>query len=379
VNARATSAVLPSLHVSGYLFHDGTATIAAVTPQPAASRALPDSGLELVGLDATGRQLASAPLKVNPIHVDREVPPEGLDGVIPAAGVAKVEIVRAGAVLASRAESAHAPIVSIIGVPTGGGRTTTIRWRATDADGDQLLVSIDYSANGGRTYKRIWMGPSANTVHVPSRYLSRSARARIRLTVNDGFRAAVAVSRLFRAPGAPPVATILTPSPGTRQPDDAPLVLSGQAFDDAGTMLRGARLRWLFRGRLLGTGSGIAVTALRPGRDRLELLARDRFGRTGSASVVVVVRAARPLFLVLSAPKRVARGARALRLKVASSLDARLAVRVAARGRRQRFAVSRRLRSLRVSIPAGHNPLSLQLSLSAGGPTRTVTVVVRRR
>ena len=135
--------------------------------------------------------------------------------------------------------------------------------------------------------------------------------------------------------------TILSPARGTREANDAPLVLSGQAFDDAGTALKGTRLRWLLGRRLLGTGTEIAATGLRPGRDRIVLRAH-RFGRVGHASVRVLLRAGRPPFLVLSAPRRVGRHARSLRLAVRSSLDAQLTVRVGGRARHQTIAVRRR-------------------------------------
>jgi hypothetical protein len=378
--ALASSARRPSLEVNGFLFHDGTASITAVTPLRASSRALPDSGVELVGLDAAGHEVTSAPLRLDAIHVDGEVPPVGLSGVIPAAGVARVEIVNsAGSVLATVSESAHAPTVAVRGIPAAHGAGTTIRWRAHDADGGALLAAVDYSANGGRRYRRIWIGPSNGRVRLPSRYLSRSAHARVEVTVNDGFRSATARSRLFGAPGAAPTVTILSPARGARSPDDAPLLLSGQAFDDAGKLLGGKRLRWFLGARLLGTGAQISPTALPAGRRRVVLVARDRFGRTGRASVLVTLRAARPLFLVLSAPKRVKPSARSMKLKVRSSLDAQLGVRTAARGKAQRFAVSRRLRTLRIRISKGSKSLELHLALSAGGLTRTATVSVPRR
>jgi hypothetical protein len=377
--ARATSAARPALQVIGYLFPGAAATIDAVTALRAPSRALPDAGIELVGLDAAGHQLVSAPMKEDLIHVDREVPPIGLSGVIPSAGVAEVEIVSAGTVLASQTESPHAPTVSLHGVPVSRRGTTTIRWRAHDADGGSLVASLDYSSNGGRTYRRIWIGPSHGIVSLPSRYLSRSSHARVEITVNDGFRSATATSRVFGSPGAPPTVTILSPTRGARSPSDAPLLLSGQAFDDAGTLLAGRRLRWLLGKRVLGSGPRVSSVGLPPGRDRIVLAARDGHGRTGRASVVVRVLAARPLFLVLSGPKRVGRRARSLKLKVASSLDATLAVRPSPRGGKvQRFAVSRRPRRLRVRITPGRKTLRLRLSLSAERRTRSMSLSVRR-
>ena len=376
--ARATSAPRPSLEVSGFLYPDGTGSIDAVTPLRASSRALPDSGIELVGLDAAGREVTKTPMREDAIHVDGEAPPVGLDGVIPSARVASVEIISNGTVLATRSETAHAPTVSLRGLPVARRGKTTIRWRAHDPDGGSLVASIDYSATDGRTSRRIWIGPSRGVVSLRSRYLSRSSQARVEITVNDGFRTSSADSRRFRAPGAPPIVTILSPAAGARSPNDAPLVLSGQAFDDAGNAIGGRRLRWLLGRRVLGAGAEISAVGLHPGRDQIVLEARDRNGRTGHASLIVKLQASRPLFLELSAPKRVTPGARSLTLRVRSSLDAQLTVRTGSRASPQRFAVSRRLRTLRVRIVPGTQPVTLRLSLSAGRLTRIATVSVRR-
>jgi hypothetical protein len=377
LGARATAPV-PSFHVSAFLNHDGTTTIVSVTPLDAHGRPASASGYHLIGLDAAGHQVTDVQMALNAVHVDHEAAPVELDGVIPSAGVVSVAIVHDGATLASRRRSAHAPTVSVRGVPVARGGRTTIRWRSHDADGDPLGAAIDYSANDGRSYRRIWIGPNRGLVRVPSRYLSLSSRARVRVTVNDGFRSTTTSSRRFRAPGAPPIVSILSPSPGVREPNDAPLVLSGQAVDDSGKLLGGKRLRWFLGARVLGTGAHIAVAGLRAGHDRIVLVGTDGAGRAGRASVTVVLRAARPLFLVLSAPKRVKRNAGVLKLKVSSSLDARLAVRTSVHARAQRFTVSRRPRTLAVHIPRSSKRLALGLSLSAGGLTRTVTVVVRR-
>jgi hypothetical protein len=141
-------------------------------------------------------------------------------------------------------------------------------------------------------------------------------------------------------------------------------VLSGQAFDDRGDALTGKRLRWRTGRRLLGKGEDITATGLRAGRHRIDLLARDGAGRTSRASIVVQLTAARPLFLTLTVPKAVKRTARSLRLKLASSLPAKLAVR-GGRGT-QSFKVGRRARTLTVRIARGTKPLKLRLSLRAG-------------
>jgi len=214
-------------------------------------------------------------------------------------------------------------------------------------------------------------------VQLPARLLSRSNRARVRVRVNDGFRETAATSRGFRSPGGAPVAQILSPRRGARQPNDAPLVLRGQAFDDADRSLTGRRLRWYVGRKLVGTGTQTAPVGLKAGRHRVRLLARDRFGRVGRASITIRLTAARPAFLVLTAPKSAKRSARTLSLKVASTLRARLTVRGGRRA--QRFSVSRRAKTVRVRVKPGRRPLTLRLTLAAGGRSTPATVSVARQ
>jgi hypothetical protein len=376
--ARNASAHVPSLRVSAILNHDGTASVASVTPVEAPPEPPSQSGFHLIGSDISGKHVADVQMLVNAVHVDGEVPPVVLDGVIPAAGVASVAIVRNGSKLAGRQRSAHAPTVALHGIPIAKGTKTTIGWSAHDADGNALTLAIDYSADDGRHYEQIWSGPDKRVARVPTRYLSRSSTARIRVTVSDGFWTATATSRRFRSPGAPPVVSILSPASGVREPNDAPLVLAGQAFDDRLRLLTGRQLRWLLGRRLLGAGAQISVAGLPAGRHRIDLVARDRDGRTSRASVQVNLGAARPLFLILRAPAVVPRTAHSVPLTVASSLDATLVVRVSGL-RSERFAVDRRTRRMTVRIRRGRKALRLQLLLSSGGQTRTAVLTLRRR
>jgi hypothetical protein len=378
VHAGNASAHVPSLRVSAILNPDGTASVASVTPVEAPPEPPSQSGFHLIGSDISGKHVADVQMLVDAVHVDGELPPVVLYGVIPAAGVASIAIVRDGAKLAGRQRSAHGPTVALHGVPSAKGAKTTIGWSAQDADGNALTLAIDYSADDGRHYEQIWSGPDKRVARVPTRYLSRSSTARIRVTVSDGFRTATVASRRFRSPGAPPVVSILSPTTGAREPNDAPLVLAGQAFDDRLRLLTGRRLRWLLGRRLLGAGAQISVAGLPDGRHRIDLVARDPAGRKNRASVQVNLGAARPLFLILRAPTVVPRTAHSMPLTVASSLAATLVVRVPGL-RSGRFAVTRHKRRMTVRIPRGRKTLRLQLSLSSGGQTRTAVLTLRRR
>jgi hypothetical protein len=354
-------------------------TIVDVNPVKAPPQPPSNSPYHLIATDSNGHTLVDVPMLASFGHSDSS-PPQPiltLAAVVPAAGVTSVGVLSNGVTLATRKQSAHPPTVTIPQLPSFHASNAVVRWRATDPDRDPLDLEIDYSGNGGRTWSPVWIGPNRGQAALPARYLFRSTHARIRVVVNDGFQTTAAVSRRFSSPGAPPSVRILTPWPGLRQPNGAPLVLSGQAFDDQSRLLTGHQLRWMLGRRLLGTGSQITVSGLPAGVRQIELVARDGIGRTAVASLVVRLRATRPLFLALQAPRKLGRTARSLRLTVSSSLDATLVVRVASL-RPQRFAVGRRTRHLTVHILRGHHLLSLRLSLSAGGLTRTTVLDVPR-
>lgn len=377
--AHAAANAVASLQVTASVDRDGHVTIADVNPVNAPPQPASDSPYHLVATDSSGRTLVDVPMLASFGHADSS-PPQPiltLAAVVPAARVTSVGVLANGVTLATRKKSAHSPTVTIPRLPSFHAGNALVRWRAGDQDQDPLVVEVDYSGDSGRTWNPVWMGPNVGSARLPAHYLFRAAQARIRVLVNDGFQTTTAVSRYFRSPGAPPSVRILMPWPGLRQPNGAPLVLNGQAFDDQSRMLTGPQLRWMLGRRLLGTGSQITVSGLPAGARQIELVARDRVGRTAMASLVVRLLATRPLFLTLQAPRKLGRKTRSLRLTVSSSLDATLTVQVAGL-RPQRFAVGRRARHLTVHILRGSKTLSLRLSLGAAGLTRTTTLNIPR-
>ena len=369
-------AAVDSLHVTGFASGD-TGSITAVAPESAPPQPPSDSAYRLVGVDGAGQVVADVAMIATPFHADDQPPGLSLDAVIPRAGVATVAIVRDGTVLDARAQSASAPTVALRGKPRFRKGNAELRWRSGDADGDALLASVEYSADDGDTFEQIWAGPSAGAATVPAHYLSRSGDARLRVTVNDGFREASVSSKRFASPGAPPDATIIAPANGTRQPNDAPLSLSGQAFDDASNAIRGKDLTWFSGKRRLGSGERIAPAGLRPGRHRIELVARDRTGRVGRDAITVRLAPTPPVFLELAAPDSVKKKARSLGLRVASSLEAKLKV-SGAGGKAQTFSVGRRASRVAVRIPRGSRELDLRLELKAGKRASTRLLSVDR-
>jgi hypothetical protein len=296
---------------------------------------------------------------------------------VPAAGAAKIELVRGDQVLASRSRSAHAPRVTLrtprAGTRVGAKTRVVVSWRASDADRNPLTAAVEYSANGGRSYRTLAANLTGTSITLPGRVLSYTRNARIRVRVNDGFDDALVTSGRLRADGAAPTVRITSPRARTRLANDAAVTLTGEAYDDAGTQLRGRALRWYAGRRLLGTGASLSVNGLPAGTRVLRLRARDGRDRTASASVAMRVRAVPPQFTILRAPPRVSRSARSVRLRLASAVPAE--VRIGAR----RYALTRRSRTISVPIKLGRSAVRLTLRLTAGGRTQVRTVNVARR
>jgi hypothetical protein len=371
-----------SLQVSGVVEPDRT-TINQVAPASGQTvRAVKSSPVHAVVRNAAGQVVGNAALSVTTGHLDSShrgrpaTPVIAFDGVVPARGGNQLSIVSGGKTVVTRTRSAHAPKAHLLSPrrgTMGRKRTVTVRWTASDADRQILLTNVDYSSDKGRHWHAVYTTDRAvHSVKLASRYFTGSKNARLRVRVSDGFNQVVSTSGRLRAVGRAPNVTITGPRRNERFLSDASVYLQGQAFDDAFRMLTGQRLTWFAGKRRLGHGASLNARGLPPGKVRLRLVARDRTGRAGSASVVVRVSAARPFFTTLSAPKKLSRKAGTLKLKVATNVAATL------RAGGKNHAVASRTKTIRVKVKTGNKALKLGLRLTAHRRTATQTLAVPR-
>jgi hypothetical protein len=338
------------------------------------------SNVSLRVVDKAGGLVTETPVPVEQTHIDTGGTGSNIvqiSAVVPAPGGRRVDLIRDGVVLDSVSRSPSAPKVRLIaprrGTRVGSRGTLQVRWRARDKDRAQELVSLDFSANGGKSWKPVATGLRGSRFALPVSFLAATKNARMRVRLDDGWREAASVSGRFSVAGPPPQVTIESPRKGMRLRADEPLNLEGVAYDDRSRTLDGGQLRWFDGRRALGRGQRVSVISLRPGKHVIRLLARDRGGRTGRASVRVTVAPVKPSFLVLSTPKSVSRKARRIRVRAASSLPGTLTV----RGRR--FAIDRRTRRYSVRVKRGRKPLSLRLVLRGGGRRTVAKLTIPRR
>ena len=292
------------------------------------------------------------------------------------AGTAAVEVTRGGAPL-DRKERSRPPVVKLTAPATGvhvaGSGGLDVRWTASDPDGDPLHATIDYAA-GGTDWRTVFQGPSAGRATVPGGFLEAGPKARVRVTVDDGFEQARDVSAAFETAGAAPTVQIALPDDGDELQAGRTLLV-GSASGDRGR-LPGRALTWFAGSKRLGRGERLQAT-LPAGSVRLRLVARDAGGRAGTATRRLTVAPARLALRGLRVPDRVAPGAS----RVAVTLAATVPARVRAGGRT--FRIGPRARRIRIPLPGRPRTgvVKAELTIAATGrrqPALRQTVVVLR-
>jgi hypothetical protein len=248
-----------------------------------------------------------------------------------------------------------------------------VRWKATNPEQLTLSASIDYSRDGGRSWRTIFIGPNTGRAALASFYLIAARHARVRVRVNDGFNESDAVSGRFTALGAPPQVTIQTVlASGTRVAGDARLQLDGQAFDQRLRALSGRSLKWYDGPFVLGTGSALSAGPLPAGANHIRLVASDPGGRSATATLTAIVSPVKLPFLKLRIPQHASPGARHLTFRAAASVPATLTI------DRHHFTLGKRAKKFSLPIGRGRRRLLLQITVAAGGINVPFAVNVTR-
>lgn len=392
IAARAQqSPATATLSVRGLVEH-GQVIVTRVAPGGGAPSKRSESQFKLVLRSRGGAVLTDWPMTVTHteghgnaatfLSADVALPPLRA-GHLPG-DLGSVEIVSDGQVQARVVRSTSLPtarLVSPIGGIVGKGRSVTVRWAAGDLDpGAQLAVAIDYSSNGGRTWRQVHAGRNEGRVALPSTFFSASRNARLRLRVSDGFDETWVVSKRLVAVGRPPQVDIASPTPRARFFSDGQIDLGATAYDDAGAFLDGKSVVWFDGSRRIATGRLASADGLEPGVHVIRAVARDRLGRAGTTSVRIRIVPARPAIILKGGPNKLRPKARVLRLRLACTVPAVLSTAgPSSRDAGFRAGCNPKARSLGVPIRPGRGDLRLVLHAKApDARTSSLTLVIRR-
>lgn len=213
----------------------------------------------------------------------------------PAGQVTRVELLRGSTLLAVLAAGGAAPTVQVL-APTAGQTVDgdmTLRWRASDPDaGDKLLFSMQYSPDGGQTWRAVLTSFGTNMpgseYSLPLRRLGwlpgGTTNARIRVLASDGYHTAAALSAPFTVPDRKPEPLISAPGDHTGYPAGAAITLRGFAMDAEDGSIPDSGLAWRLNGAPAGAGKQMTLVGLASGEYTVELAATDSAGQTATAS-----------------------------------------------------------------------------------------------
>ncbi|NOZ27514.1 MAG: hypothetical protein GXP39_05605, partial [Chloroflexi bacterium] len=199
--------------------------------------------------------------------------------------------------LAGRDVSAHAPTVTVT-YPNGGevwgSQPVTVTWTANDADGDLLHYLVQYSADGGNTW-RVLAGRLSDTFYALNPMnLPGGDQALIRVAANDGVNTGRDVSdATFQVANKPPEARILAPASGRTFVQGQPVILRGVAHDREDGRLTGSSLTWTSDlDGAVGTGRVVVMPSPSVGAHRITFTATDSRGLIATDEVQIEVQSA---------------------------------------------------------------------------------------
>ena len=226
-----------AFRVSGEIFSDGTATLDPIVETTIVNlENNPPDGTQycVSAQNGVGATIISRCLDLaffNP-HSGEAANSRAFFMLLPnPGGVTTFNMSTAGSVLATRQVSSHRPTVAVI-APNGGDSwsamgTQTIRWSATDLDGDSLSYSVFYSRDG-TDWVPLASGIRDTHVDVNLAELGGSTSARVRVEVTDGVSTSSDESdSTFSVAPKAPWAAILAPQEGTVIPTGHAVLLAG--------------------------------------------------------------------------------------------------------------------------------------------------------
>jgi len=184
--------------------------------------------------------------------------------------------------LLSTLVSPNTPQVTLLS-PNGGEVWSaygqeTITWEGSDADGDPLRYAIQYSADGGATWKAVVANLVEPWYQVNLAWLAGSEQALVRVVASDGVNTAYDQSDgAFTVGRKPPAPAIGSPADGAVIPSGGMVILQGAASDvEDGAMTDDRAFRWTSdREGILGVGRTLLIDDLSPGYHVITLQVTD--------------------------------------------------------------------------------------------------------
>jgi hypothetical protein len=200
-----------------------------------------------------------------------------------------------GSVLGTIEASTSAPVIELLSPAPGDSwpaqGSVSIQWQASDADGDSLSFNLQYSLDGGQT----WRSLAPNLMGVSSYSLDATnlpgGEWLLRVLASDGLRTSEArLGAPIHVPGKPPDIYLAAPADGAIFPAGQAVVMRGLATDFEQEVLDDQAFVWesSLDGQI-GTGQQLWGVPLQTGEHVLSLTVTDSDGNSATESVRITI------------------------------------------------------------------------------------------
>lgn len=271
----------------------------------AASDMAPGYPYQMVCRDAGGNPLQTNNVLLFPGERDA-VPQIGFVQFLPFNPLTRiVQLTYGGTVVTQRVVSPNPPAIAITSLTVdSANQNVSLAWNATDADGDVLFFTVQYSADNGATWNTLKVDYVWQSITISSKMLHGSTAARLRVVASDGFNTSMATSGAFTIPNHAPQVTIQGVMPNERVPYGSGRQVLGLALDAEDGSISGSKLMWELSGPepISGSGDSAPLHDLSPGSYTAIFSATDSDQQQGTARLpfqimpLVVPDSSAPLF-----------------------------------------------------------------------------------
>lgn len=248
--------------------------------------------LELVRVEPEAQGPDLAGVEGDLVPLDRAL----LNVVVPDPGpdLDRIVVLRDGATIADRAASSTAPNVT---PPSFDATSNTVTWNSNDGDGDTLLHALQYTRDGGATWRTLTVDYDGSALQLSPLALQGAGDVAFRVIAGDGLRSGEATSDPIALDNLAPVVTIRRPFDGQLFTGVQQAVMEAAAFDREDGELPDAQVEWssdLDGPLAVGNPATVRADQLSEGTHQLTVVGTDADGATTSDTVTIDIARVAP-------------------------------------------------------------------------------------